>query len=864
MIKIYKYIIILLFSTSINLLFSNQISIDISRSQFNVIISNLESQIWNQTKIVEYNDSIFQEWLIKNQNIDQTIYINELVEWNKKLENKKDSLDELINQYEYLLSHQPHFIEEIVQPPTASSFSNQKELAQIYYNEGYYDDAILIYENLIEETIRILGYESIELVYFYNQLANLFLMINDLEKSKIYISKSMALQSSKILIQQSNFIHPLDVLNQIYKIEENLEGARSTDSLINILNSNISIINDTLLTLPSLLVNNEETHRMISEYSNNDLALDFINEAYIYLDNDLYIESAESFLKASNVNAEILDLNYYLNLDFSVYDKKIIEQLYFSFNEIVVLDSTKYYCFYYLGLLDYHNNNFLGAKNHFATYSLNVPHDVKGLQMQAVIDFKNENWFTAIFPLVKSLLIDPNNFDSNFYLSKTLIELGEYEDANKIVKLLLITKPYHIEANYLLGYTSYLLGNYNQAVKAFTNSLLQDPNNYLTYYYLAKTYQETDQNKKAKESLIKSINIEPRFSSSHMELAKIYEMIFEDELAITQYQLAKKYIGSEASYLDEINYSLGHLYYKNNNFNSAMNPLKDYIKNNLEDLETLEILGEVLIHEKRYPEAIDIYFSLLDLEYDNINYHFNIAEAYFLMNDYQNAFEKYEEIVLLGEKNEEVLLRLGTICNITSRFDSAIIYLLDSISCGSVTKETLVQLGIAYGGKSQYLQSMQAFKQALSYSLDDAILHYQLGLVYFELEIYDLASESFTFYLNEYNSDYLGYFYLGKSNFNLLKFDEAIKSFELSYKYKKDYIESIYFIGKSYHMINNLKLASQYYKLVIKQNPDHIKTRVELINLYSYLDKKRELKKECDIIYMLDRDYYNSIIHCNN
>ena len=65
-------------------------------------------------------------------------------------------------------------------------------------------------------------------------------------------------------------------------------------------------------------------------------------------------------------------------------------------------------------------------------------------------------------------------------------------------------------------------------------------------------------------------------------------------------------------------------------------------------------------------------------------------------------------------------------------------------------------------------------------------------------------------------------------------------------------------------MLENFKKSAQYYKRVIRENPEHVLSRMKLIDVYLGLNKSREAKKECSIIYMLDRDVYNNITYCKN
>ena len=50
------------------------------------------------------------------------------------------------------------------------------------------------------------------------------------------------------------------------------------------------------------------------------------------------------------------------------------------------------------------------------------------------------------------------------------------------------------------------------------------------------------------------------------------------------------------------------------------------------------------------------------------------------------------------------------------------------------------------------LQAMKVFQEALSYSLDDPILHYQLGVVYQAMNLYELSIDEYKKYLF-YNPD---------------------------------------------------------------------------------------------------------------
>ena len=64
-------------------------------------------------------------------------------------------------------------------------------------------------------------------------------------------------------------------------------------------------------------------------------------------------------------------------------------------------------------------------------------------------------------------------------------------------------------------------------------------------------------------------------------------------------------------------------------------------------------------------------------------------------------------------------------------------------------------------------------------------------------------------------------------------------------------------------LIKDYNNAAKYFKSIIRINPDHPDTHHNLITTYLELNKFKEAKKECDILFMLDRDLYYSNSFCS-
>ena len=735
-----------------------------------------------------------------------------------------------------------------------STLHDKKKLANTYYESALYDDAIIIYEEIFEIEKEIFGGNSINLIETVTNLYNLHQLNNDIDKTKEYIQKYINIQSSFILKQQNQYIKPLQDLKKIYINEKKPNIVFELDSLLQIIDNNTyTIQQDSSLILPQLIINVLDSTNSETEYSNNDMALELIDNALNYLKNNLYTDAKINLISALNLDAEILDLDYFINIKFG----EERENLYKSLLEDVENDSTKFDNNFYLGLIKYQEKNYKDATKYLNKYNQKYKNNINTLLLLGNIKTSQLNPFDAMFYFYRCLKQEPDNLYANKSLSKILIDLQDYNEAINILKYIAKGTNDH-DIIYHLGFSYYQNKDYKEAVKYLTQAVLLNPEDFKTYYYLGLAYKSDKRYKQSLDAFKKCISLNSNWGLAHYELGLIYGITLNDDLAIKHFELAKR---NET--FDDLNYKLGMLYYKNQNFIKAMKPLKEYLLKHMQDYDTMKIMGEIFLSTNRYPEAIDIYYRLIDIEPNNEKYYYNIANSYYNLNDFTNALDYYLKVINLNEENYNVFIDIGTIFNKKNQFNQAETYLLKALDCGSPNKNLLIQLGIAYGGQKKFLESLIVFKEALKFSLEDPILHYQIAIIYKELEIYDLAIRNFSFYLKTNPKDEITLLLIGECYLNLNNYEKAISFFEKTYKLNNNNNTALFKIGLAYEKSGDLKNAAKFFKNVIKKNPDHVKSREKLVFIYKELNKFREAKKECEIIYMLDRSIYNSIKFCN-
>ena len=746
------------------------------------------------------------------------------------------------------------------------SIFEKENLAQSYIEAGLYDDAIVVYKNIFDLKKDILGHFNLDLINCLYMLSDLYILKEDLDMSQYYLKQALDIQYLHFLLYQKKYIPTLNKYQNIYSLKNDSNSVDHMDSLITIL-SNInydstyaafdsSNVFHNIITLTSSFI---DSTNVVSEYSLNDKAIELIDNAILYLNMGMFSEAATALDHSYKLNAPILDLNYYINLNFP--DTTMLKNLSNTFIDIEQFDSTITTSNFFLGILDLKQKKpYELIINHLNHHISKYPNDIKPYLLIGDLYLKNNNYIDAMSYYYKAKLLQSENIHANLNLALCFLELDNKEDAIQQFEYVNVLAPNNAHAYYGLGLSNYKLNQFEKSIEAFTQALLLDMENANTYYLLGQSYKSLNKKKQAIEAFKMCIQLEPINGDAHFSLGEIYESIFQLDNALNEYKTAKKYIEH-----DMLNYQLGYLLYNQEEYQEALLPLRSYIINNPYDYISLEMLANIFIIENRHSEAIDAYSRLIDFNPDNQIYYNNIAESYLALENYFYAKKYFKKVLMFDEENTEVLIKLGNISNILNEFFEAEQYFLESIYCNYKSKGSLFQLGLAYGGQKKYLQALGVFKEALTYSLDDPILHYQLGVVYQELEIYDLSIQSYKQYLEKNKNDAVVYRMIGDCYFELKQFDHAITYFQKASKlFSNQDIKSIYGLGLSYKNINDNQNAAKFFKLGITINPDFAPLHFQLIDVYHLISKPREAKKECDILYMLDRPLYYSSRFCNN
>ena len=217
--------------------------------------------------------------------------------------------------------------------------------AETYYDSGMYEDAINVYKIVLDIKEEIFGLHNKELISTLYSLSDLYLLLSDIETSEEYLKRAVNIHYNNFLKEQTNYINTFNKIKNIYKTIDDSIKINEIDSLINVLNKintdTIVYKIDSLNYFPNIIHFQKtiiDSSSLVSTYSNNDKAIDFFNDALNYLNAGLYTESIYSFNNALQINANLIDKEYLLSLNYG--DSVIANKFSITLSEIAAYEST--------------------------------------------------------------------------------------------------------------------------------------------------------------------------------------------------------------------------------------------------------------------------------------------------------------------------------------------------------------------------------------------------------------------------------------------------------------------------------------------------------------------------------------------
>lgn len=343
----------------------------------------------------------------------------------------------------------------------------------------------------------------------------------------------------------------------------------------------------------------------------------------------------------------------------------------------------------------------------------------------------NGNSTQAIAAYESALKQNPDNITALAYLSKLLIQNGSYAEAQKIYQRIQTLQPTAEWVKAAMRDAKYarLFVEINKSFKAedfkaaevLWQQLLREEPNVPDYYLrFGLFYHQSKQNQKAIDTYKIGLALDPTSTDLYAALGLVYLSMHEYEKANGAFKKALKYDPNNPDALA----GLGYVYLTKENFTLSEKYIKAALEIDPERIAALSSYGDLLMKEKRYPEAVTIFEKLktlrpkekwIQLSLEDAQYGTEVdAIKELIDNDqFSEAAEGYEKLLERSPDNAHFYYGLGQMYMRLRQYGKSIQVNLDGLQKNPEENELRIALGYAYFFSKQYPQARRYLEKAI-------------------------------------------------------------------------------------------------------------------------------------------------------
>ena len=208
----------------------------------------------------------------------------------------------------------------------------------------------------------------------------------------------------------------------------------------------------------------------------------------------------------------------------------------------------------------------------------------------------------------------------------------------------------------------------------------------------AKIAMNLGDNKKAKQALLKVLDKNPNSYKAHLMLAQVYENEGGMRKAIDEYVQA---IDLNKKDYDSY-YKVAKLLDGLDKKEEASQMLYNLLDKKPEMTEASILLGEILIENEMYKEAVNVYQDALRFDQVNYDLYYNLGIAYTMLNDFQNAKTCYEKAAEINSLLHNAKYSLAEIALIYKDLEEAERRFLETIEDEELSADAYYELAKIY------------------------------------------------------------------------------------------------------------------------------------------------------------------------
>ena len=380
---------------------------------------------------------------------------------------------------------------------------------------------------------------------------------------------------------------------------------------------------------------------------------------------------------------------------------------------------------------------------------------------------------------------------------------------------------------------------YAEAILEY-QEVLQDEPNAATYYAISRDYALLGKMVRASEAAKEAVHLDSMKVSYRENLASIYLSLFQQDLAIEQYEAIVKIDSNSASGW----FNLARLYQQKRPLR-ALGIYERILESDPDNWDVLLQTAELCNNLGRFDKAADYYRRMLVIDPSNRPLQRQLAETYSKAGKVDEAVKLLEAMHEEDQSDIEVSAILGEVYLQQGKYDKALLLYQSLLKRVKTNPEIKLRIGVAYVGQIQRDSTFadkakQIFEQLETEMPNDFRVYWYLGIIASSQKEDSLAGTYFerVTSLDQKNAE--AWWFLGSNYFDRGEYQSVLKSMEQARTLFPDDSRFFMLTGLAYSRLGQPEQAIQMLQESYKLNPKDINTLGQLALTYDGLKRWKQ------------------------
>ena len=273
----------------------------------------------------------------------------------------------------------------------------------------------------------------------------------------------------------------------------------------------------------------------------------------------------------------------------------------------------------------------------------------------------------------------------------------------------------------------------------------------------------------------------------------------------------------QATYIDL--YQQGHQLLDQGRYEEAERVLQDSASLNPGYAPALKDLAKTYVKLKLFPEAIDVYKRITELDRSDIGARANLAELYAWNGDHDRAIVTYQDALEIAPRDTTLMNGLARVLRWTQRYAEAERLYKEVLSANPDNHEAMKGLAKAYAMTGDLTRAADMLNKAIELYPDDPELHKELGTVLGWQENYTEAVSALERAV-KLQPGYVDAFRTMGDVYTWMKsYRHAVESYEKARELEPDNVENYLLIARAYRLLGDTATAEEAVRSALRVDP---------------------------------------------